>query len=521
MMKNITLLLITASLLLLSYFTKAQNTFSEMYVDSQQNGIQAHAFVPSLDNGFMLTGELFGKKAMIIKIDSTGKVLWNKTFGDISNFYPHYDFYSITATADSGYVLAGKLLIASNVLQFAFCMKINAVGNPVWARYIHYPSYDNQLYSVQQTIDSGFIMSGSAQMSGNQSKLFIAKLDQYGNLQWSGLLTAGTSDVVGYRIKQTPDSAYAIFGSVGYSNSLLVKVSSSGSFLWAKRYSLQSQTYFANDFLITNDGFICYSGSSKNALMKTDFSGNVLWSKLYNRFYPGPGCSNCTPPRVLRTSDNGYVFVNGNCLSFGEMIKVDSTGNIVLAKELFNIPIDIQQTNGNGLIILGNGPLCGVSPGTLARQIGIIKTDSTGNSQQCVSTANEIASIDTLIITPITFTTSGAPGIADSIQPTLNKIDILAYPQCINVVPGIDKNKLREEITISPNPSNGKYSVSTNDIHVTQIIIYNTLGENIYQSEINGEHFEIDLRLQPPGIYYYKTFSTNELRTSGKLIIAK
>jgi len=77
-------------------------------------------------------------------------------------------------------------------------------------------------------------------------------------------------------------------------------------------------------------------------------------------------------------------------------------------------------------------------------------------------------------------------------------------------------------VNIFPNPSNGKFTVLLNTQYAilnTQIEIYNVLGEIVFQSEIKNPKSEIDLSVQPTGMYFYQVKNNKQFISSGKIII--
>lgn len=71
-----------------------------------------------------------------------------------------------------------------------------------------------------------------------------------------------------------------------------------------------------------------------------------------------------------------------------------------------------------------------------------------------------------------------------------------------------------------PNPSEGKlYFNSSVHSGTSQIKIYNTTGETVFESEVSNPGIEFELN-QPSGVYFYQ-INTNSGTTSGKLIIVK
>ena len=76
----------------------------------------------------------------------------------------------------------------------------------------------------------------------------------------------------------------------------------------------------------------------------------------------------------------------------------------------------------------------------------------------------------------------------------------------IGISDGIDENNLdASNITIYPNPSNGKFTIEISDfaIYNLQFTIYNLLGEVIFNQQISkSANQQIDLSAHPKGIYF-------------------
>jgi hypothetical protein len=91
---------------------------------------------------------------------------------------------------------------------------------------------------------------------------------------------------------------------------------------------------------------------------------------------------------------------------------------------------------------------------------------------------------------------------------------------CYNVSSvGISENNFSNDISIYPNPSNGKFQLSSGSlqfIKTSNIEIYNMQGRKVYQSEITKS--EIDLSNQPKGMYLIKIVN-NQLITTKKILI--
>ena len=119
-----------------------QNTWVKTYGGSGDN--RGYSIVSTSDGGCILTGETLsndgdfsgmnkgGRDIFVIKLNSSGDILWKKTFGGSSDDFGK----SITTTSDGGFVLTGGT--SSNDGDFSgmnkgasdiFVMKLDSNGN--------------------------------------------------------------------------------------------------------------------------------------------------------------------------------------------------------------------------------------------------------------------------------------------------------------------------------------------------------------------------------------------------------
>lgn len=504
-----------------------QITFSGVISTPPQSGITAHSIVPAFDNGYIIAGEAASGEGLILKIDSAGNLLWNKT---ISNGVSTVLNSAIT-TNDSCFVLVGATDNGGGYMD-AFCIKINSYGDTLWSKKIS-EGISLQAFSVQQTNDSGYIMTGTLYFNNAPySKIFVAKLDYAGDLQWKHNLTGGNSNNAGYSVKQTPDSGYVITGYIeNYPpfdpGAFLIKLSSTGTISWSKKYSFTSNNALCsgNDLEITSDGFLCYLNGASNSmnssvtLMKTDFYGNVLWSKEYG--LPGINGDMYNPaPKIHKTSDNCYVIANGFCSGSG-IAKIDTSGNIIWGTGLMlAISSEIIESKDKGFLVLGNGPMCGVKMATpYGFEIGIIKTDSLGNEPTfwCISPAVFNFSVNTIISSTATFVSS-ISGVGNNIQPVVSSTPLFSYTACVSAIGSVNSNNLDDNISISPNPTSGVFTIQSSDpstpLREASIEITNVLGEKVHKSSvISNRSAVVDISNQPSGIYFVKIRSGDTVYT--------
>ncbi len=73
-------------------------------------------------------------------------------------------------------------------------------------------------------------------------------------------------------------------------------------------------------------------------------------------------------------------------------------------------------------------------------------------------------------------------------------------------------------ISIYPNPSVGVFNFLS-QVAISEITIYNVLGEVVYSEKVNSNRIKMDLKNQPTGIYFYKITDENGVSKSGKIIL--
>ncbi len=313
---------------------------------------------------------------------------WNKTFGgrfeDIAN--------SVLQTSDGGYVFAGGTTSYGNGLADVWLVKTDANGNMQWSKTFGGTGFD-KAYSVQRTSDSGYVIAGITNSSGNgEFDAWLIKTDAGGNMQWDRTFGGTNNDGV-FSVQQTSDGGYILAGETwsygaGYVNAWLIKTDASGN-------ELLSRTFGGADFDAvfsvrqTSDGGFILAGEtwsygagyndawlvkiSSGAGTRTitvDDSGGADYTKIQDAIdnasdgdtilvYSGIYSENVVVNKqlILRGIDNGggkpivnanHRCVNGRCSAINL-----SAGNSIL-DGFIAIGSSVTWPDGGGIVVNSN-----------------------------------------------------------------------------------------------------------------------------------------------------------------------
>ncbi|MFA5033015.1 MAG: hypothetical protein WC614_08350 [bacterium] len=219
------------------------------------------------DSGFIITGGTFSfgvgtpnySNVYLIRTNFLGNTIWTKTYGG-----PYGDCgTSVQQTADGGFIITGTTL---SVYGGVYLIKTNSSGDTVWTKTFGGTSTDCG-YSVQQTFDSGFVVTGTTHPFGaGGGDVYLVKTNSLGDTLWTRTF-GGTSSDVGYSVRQTQDSGFIITGytsSFGISGNIyLIKTNSSGDTVWTKTFG--GTTYaFGHSVQQTADGGFIIAGTTNS-----------------------------------------------------------------------------------------------------------------------------------------------------------------------------------------------------------------------------------------------------------------
>lgn len=314
----------------------------------------------------------------VLKLDSSGNLQWQKALGGSNEERA----YEIQQTNDGGYIIAGETNstnsgnISSTALGIRdyWIVKLGNTGNIIWEKRFG-GSAEDLAYSVAQTSDNGYIVSGSTNSNnGNitfnngQGDFWILKLDELGNLQWQKTLGSILYDQA-YSVKQTPDGNYVAAGyiasHIGIDESeplnstefWVVKLDTSGNLLWQKSYG-GNGSESANSIISTTDGGLAVAGYSNSNPDSGDVTGNHGLADFWILKLEGnkelATIENNTPEKPEIYPNPAKDFVHINRLPKKSTVSIfDTAGRKIFSKKYSQTNISIDTSSfANGMYMI-------------------------------------------------------------------------------------------------------------------------------------------------------------------------
>ena len=188
---------------------KLDSNFNLVWEKTYDNGSSEHCHAAAVtpDNGCILIGHTTinnHEKYFAVRVDTSGKALWKKTYG--SDPVYHDSPYDVVVTREGNYAFFGSSGDYSTVGSM-WLLVVDPSGKVILDKHNNIDFSFG--WSGIQSSDSGFVEIGySAKPGSANSHLYVVKTDKRGNLQWQRSLGDSTG---GYSVFQR-GSQYVLCG---------------------------------------------------------------------------------------------------------------------------------------------------------------------------------------------------------------------------------------------------------------------------------------------------------------------
>jgi hypothetical protein len=174
---------------------------------------KANSLIATADGGYAVTGQTssFGAgvaDVWVLKLDANGNVAWQKTYGGSGDD----EAISLVAIADDGFAVAGwTTSFSAGHDADAWVLKLDASGTVLWQK-----TYGGDNYDVARSLvasdDGGFAVAGwTASFGLPFNAAWLLKLDAGGTIQWQKTYAGGNGDAAASLVAP-PGGGYALAG---------------------------------------------------------------------------------------------------------------------------------------------------------------------------------------------------------------------------------------------------------------------------------------------------------------------
>lgn len=276
---------------------------------------EARGLIGLSDGGFLIFGqtESFGRAAWVIRTDAEGNEMWNRTFGR----GPTSTINAVIEMRNGGFALAGTSDAFSSNGQGAWLVRIDTQGTELWNRTFGGEVFD-VAYSVAEYPEGGIVIAGIRNTnSGQLQEGLLIRTDSAGNALWEKTYGGSGTDEV--RSVVVTRYGEIIFTGSSFSPGLtiddfwVVKTDAEGNEVWNRKVAGKGIERGMVISLSPEDGYLVGEAVTAETweihLVTLDNAGTVLRDNTYAGFDPailsGSWCLSRLPGGSLILSGSG------------------------------------------------------------------------------------------------------------------------------------------------------------------------------------------------------------------------
>jgi len=245
------------------------------------------------DGGFVLAGVTcpIGEGSCdvyLIKTDSQGDTLWTRNYG---RTYED-DAKDVYQTADGGYIMVGSSNLFAGALFEIYLVKTDSLGDSLCTHVYGFPD-DVSGFSVQETFDGGYVVAACNPIYSGTHDIYLLKTDSLGDTIWTRTY-GGIEDDDVRSVQQTTDGGYILAGwtasfGAGLDDAYVIRTDSTGDTLWTRVFG-GTDYDGAHCAMQTQDSGFFIAGGARSFgedeldayLIRLDANGDSLWTLVYD-----------------------------------------------------------------------------------------------------------------------------------------------------------------------------------------------------------------------------------------------
>ena len=332
----------------------------------------ARRIIATSDGGFAIAGytDSFGaggSDAWLVRVDSSGKQLWNKTYGGTGDDCA----YGIAVCSNGGFALTGA------INGDAWLIRVDSSGKQLWYR-TYGGAKNDAMFDIISNSDGGFSMAGDTYSYSPNAlpNAWFLRVNSLGEIKYNQTYGSINADCF-YGIAPVSTGTYGAYVLVGYTGGAAWVLKIAGDTLVWEKYFDGSGLDVGNDIIACEDGGFAITGSTGTydiLLGSTDYQGGVVEPTTYTltmltsgQGSVSPGNGTCVRNATLSLTaipDNGWIFLSWGGAATGSTVTMDGNKTVTasfmktLVKPTTNYYITVNSLYGSpsnsGKVAAGN-----------------------------------------------------------------------------------------------------------------------------------------------------------------------
>jgi len=305
-------------------------------------------FIMSLGNATNCVDSQCDYLGQLIRLDANGDIIWEQKYEGSSALY------SAIETSDGGFIAAGYFECNTSMDCYPdmYILKTDSDGAVQWSKTESSANNNNDwARDVIQTSDGNYVIAGTWNDDGWNSKASLRKYDTSGELIWGNIYTNSVANEA-YELIETDEGDIVFAGYSGTQHGaykfFVVKTDTDGNQIWKKAKNSVGDAILYSICLAPDGNYVaagfCNSWRSNLVVKRNAANGNNVWNECIIGEFNVSGIYDITPAH-----GGGYYFIDERSY----LTKINEEGEVIFTEQTLGNQAVIELNNGD--IIIGGG----------------------------------------------------------------------------------------------------------------------------------------------------------------------